>query len=152
MIDYINIFIYVLLAINFTVVIVLLKNIHNVKELLFKEKLVNSKLREVESLQNINKHYELVNNRIVILFDDYFKSNLLTKLALNKYKLDGSEVNTLIIEVSGAVFKSFNETNKQLFMYSFNLKEENDFLRLIILKTSNYIMNLLVISKVKLDV
>ena len=45
MIDYINIFIYVLLAINFTVVIVLLKNIHNVKELLFKEKLVNSKLR-----------------------------------------------------------------------------------------------------------
>lgn len=152
MIDYINIFIYVLLAINFTVVIVLLKNIHNVKELLFKEKLVNSKLKEVESLQNINKHYELVNNRIVILFDDYFKSNLLTKLALNKYKLDGSEVNTLIIEVSGAVFKSFNETNKQLFMYSFNLKEENDFLRLIILKTSNYIMNLLVISKVKLDV
>ena len=93
-----------------------------------------------------------MNNRIVILFDDYFKSNLLTKLALNKYKLDGSEVNTLIIEVSGAVFKSFNETNKQLFMYSFNLKEENDFLRLIILKTSNYIMNLLVISKVKLDV
>lgn len=106
------------------------------------------KLRQQEEITNINKVYKIIDERMEIIFKDNFKNDLITMIALQKNKLTIDEVDEQIIELSKTIFSSINNEDKATIVRTFNMGSEEELLRLIVIKTKNYISSLIITSKV----
>lgn len=106
------------------------------------------KLRQQEEITNINKVYKIIDERMEIIFKDNFKNDLITMVALQKNKLTIDEVDEQIIELSKTIFSSINNEDKATIVRTFNMGSEEELLRLIVIKTKNYISSLIITSKV----
>lgn len=106
------------------------------------------RMKQLEDINNINKLYKVIDDRMEIIFKDNFKNDLITMIALQKNKLTIDEVDEQIIELSKTVFSSINDTDKITIITAFNMPNEEALLRLIVIKTKNYISSLIISSKV----
>lgn len=109
----------------------------------------NKHLRSIERVQNINSLHKVIDERMEIIFRDRIKNDLITLIALQKNKLSVEELDEQIIELSKTIFSSINGEDKKTLIKCFNMSGEEELLKTIIIKSKNYISNIVISSKVK---